>query len=256
MGESRAVTDSPPEQLDSILFHRQLLECPPKGCSVCCHRKQNKHRWHDASPPHPYRNCASIHLSPLIAPPLPLHVPAPNQQGNRSPNTAAVHAFEGSIHMHAAAHHIAVCLKLCPNGTCLWGHTATNICVTAALPSSPLQVQRKAPAIIAVLCRTAHALTRGYHCCLLPDQSKQVFSACLYNCMTRCRRAATADMAGPAQRKAKPTAPSLAYLGDWGKLGRSHDLACVPDLNVQRGLEEPNGKIWIACAANAPTMKA
>lgn len=38
-------------------------------------------------------------------------------------------------------------------------------------------------------------LTLTYHCALLPDQSKHVFSACLYNCIARCLCGDSSDMA-------------------------------------------------------------
>lgn len=42
--------------------------------------------------------------------------------------------------------------------------------------------------------QTRMQLTLTYHCALLPDQSKHVFSACLYRCIARCLWGDSSDM--------------------------------------------------------------
>jgi hypothetical protein len=83
-----------------------------------------------------------------------------------SSNTATAQQHEDSTHQ------VPVCLKLCPDGSSLWIGGVGSSREEGYCEVCSSGVRRRGLGGL-------RALTLTYHCALLPDQSRQVFRACL-----------------------------------------------------------------------------
>jgi hypothetical protein len=61
-------------------------------------------------------------------------------------------------------------------------------------------------------------LTRTNHCCLLPDQSRHVLSACLYRCIARCLCGVSSDILLTSRYCGQIRARLPACCRLWGRL--------------------------------------